>query len=111
MVKTGETLGEIAQLYNVSIEEIAAANGITNFDSLDVGQELIIQTGAANSGDNGNANTPPGAGEQVHIVQAGDNLFRIGLRYGFTAEELAAYNNISNVARIDVGQVIKIPPK
>ena len=29
----------------------------------------------------------------------------------FTAEELAAYNNIADVTRIDVGQIIRIPPE
>lgn len=49
-------------------------------------------------------------GETIHVVQPGDNLYRIGLRYGFTAEELAAYNGIANPDRIDVGQQIRIPP-
>ena len=51
------------------------------------------------------------SGETIHVVQAGENLFRIGLRYGFTAEELAAYNNISNVNLISVGQEIRIPAR
>jgi LysM repeat protein len=49
-------------------------------------------------------------GEIVHIVQAGENLYRIGLRYGFTAEQLAAYNGIPNVNVISIGQQIRIPP-
>lgn len=49
-------------------------------------------------------------GEIIHVVQAGENLFRIGLRYGFTAEELAAYNGIANPNWISVGQQIRIPP-
>ena len=57
------------------------------------------------------ASTAAPTGEQIHTVVAGDNLFRLGLRYGFTAQELAAYNNIPNVNIIYVGQQIKIPPK
>jgi LysM repeat protein len=56
------------------------------------------------------APTQASTGETIHIVQAGENLYRIGLRYGFTAEELAAYNGITNPDRIDVGQQIRIPP-
>lgn len=59
--------------------------------------------------------TPPGqttgTGETIHVVQAGENLFRIGLRYGFTAQELATYNGIPNVNLIYVGQEIRIPPR
>jgi len=49
--------------------------------------------------------------ETIHVVQAGDNIFRIGLRYGFTAEELMAYNGISNPNSLYVGQQIRIPPR
>lgn len=48
-------------------------------------------------------------GEQVHIVQAGENLFRISLRYGCTVAEVAAYNGIVNPDYISVGQEIRIP--
>jgi LysM repeat protein len=109
VVQAGETLGYIAQLYGVSLEDIVAANNIVNVDVLDVGQTLIIKSGAAAE----TAETPPtdGTGEQVHVVQAGENLYRIGLRYGFTPEELASYNNIPDMTRIEIGQIIKIPPK
>ena len=51
------------------------------------------------------------SGESIHVVQAGENLFRIGLRYGgCSAQKLATYNNIPNVDRIYVGQEIRIPP-
>jgi LysM repeat protein len=55
--------------------------------------------------------TAASTGETIHIVQAGENLYRIGLRYGFTVAELAAYNGITNPDRIDVGQQIRIPPR
>jgi LysM repeat protein len=45
-----------------------------------------------------------------YVVQPGDNLFRIGLRFGFTVNELAAYNNIANPNLIYPGQVILFPP-
>jgi len=49
------------------------------------------------------------SGEQVHTVQAGENLYRIGLRYGCTVAELSAYNGIANPNYINVGQQIRIP--
>ncbi len=42
IVKKGETLSEIASKYNVSIEDIMAANNIENPDRLRVGQKLFI---------------------------------------------------------------------
>ncbi len=44
-----------------------------------------------------------------HVVQAGENLFRIALKYNYSQYYLAKYNGISNPALIYVGQVIRIP--
>ena len=44
-------------------------------------------------------------------MQAGENLYRIGLQYGFTVEELATYNNLANPNSLSVGQQIQIPPQ
>ncbi len=106
-VKAGDTLGQIAEDFDITLEELVAANGITNIHSLDVGQVLVIPVPGTVS------TTPPAdteTGERTHIVKAGENLFRIGLAYGFTVEELADYNNIADPTRIEVGQEILIPP-
>lgn len=105
-VQAGDTLGAIAQQYGVSINDIALANNLANIDTLDVGQQLIIPApGSVVAG----TTTPPQTGEQEHIVQAGDNLYRIGLLYGFTVDELVTYNNLTNPDQLEVGQVIRIP--
>lgn len=44
-----------------------------------------------------------------HVVQPGENLFRIGLQYGLSWVTLAQYNGITNPNNITVGQTIKIP--
>jgi LysM repeat protein len=53
--------------------------------------------------------TPEAAAGGVHIVQAGENLFRIGLRYGCSVQQLSSYNGITNPNRISVGMEIMIP--
>ena len=45
----------------------------------------------------------------THTVAPGENLFRIGLKYGMSWVPLAIYNNIPNANLIYTGQVIKIP--
>ena len=52
---------------------------------------------------------PPTTGTTTHIVQPGENLFRIALRYGTTVEALAQANNITNPSLIYVGQELAIP--
>lgn len=48
-------------------------------------------------------------GGGTHTVQAGENLFRIALRYGVRWDVLARLNGIINPNRIFIGQVLLIP--
>lgn len=45
----------------------------------------------------------------THTVAPGENLYRIGLKYGMSWVTLAAYNNLPNANYIRVGQVLQIP--
>jgi LysM repeat protein len=47
--------------------------------------------------------------QQTHVVQTGENLFRIALQYGTTVDALAYANGISDPTTIYVGQVLSIP--
>jgi len=47
--------------------------------------------------------------EVVHVVQAGENLFRISLRYNVTMAAIAQRNGIYNLNLIYVGQRLVIP--
>ena len=46
---------------------------------------------------------------RTHTVSAGENLFRIGLRYGVPYQTLATCNGIADATRIYVGQQIAVP--
>lgn len=48
-------------------------------------------------------------GSVIHVVQPGDNLFRIGLRYGVTVNALVAANGLRSPHHIYVGQRLVIP--
>jgi len=53
--------------------------------------------------------TPPPPAYRTHVVQAGENLFRIALNYGVNMYALAQLNGIVDLTRIYVGQVLIIP--
>lgn len=112
-VQQGETLNSIAQQYGVSPDEIAAANNLTNANELTTGQVLVIPAPGSVVVDQSGGGVPEAtaapSGQQVHVVQPGENLFRISLRYGKTVDEVAAYNGIANPHFIYPGQVILIP--
>lgn len=124
-VQAGENLYRIALKYGVTVDAIAQANNITNPNLILVGQVLVIPTTAVVLTPTPVA-TPVGTvtpaavptatpvpvappAETVHIVQPGENLFRIALRYNLTTSVLAAYNGIANPNLIYAGQQIRIP--
>ena len=95
IVQRGETLYSIARRYGVDMWTIARVNGILNPNRIYVGQRLVIPKGQ------------PAA--TVHIVQRGETLTRIALRYGVDAWTIARANGITNLNHIYVGQRLTIP--
>lgn len=51
------------------------------------------------------------ADPNLYIVQSGDTLWDIARAYGTTVEKLAAYNEIEDTRKIQIGDVINIPPE
>jgi len=54
------------------------------------------------------ATEPPQGGFVTYVVQPGDNLFRISLRYGVSQQEIMAANNMTSTT-VRVGQELRIP--
>ena len=57
----------------------------------------------------GCASRPPAEHPTYHVVATGENLYRIGLRYGVSAAEIARANGIGDVTQLHVGQRLLIP--
>jgi LysM repeat protein len=95
IVQPGETLYSLARRYGVDVWTLASANGLVNPNRIYVGQRLCIPT-----------HRPAGV---VHVVQPGETLSGIALRYGVSMWALAAANNLTNPNHIYVGQYLSIP--
>lgn len=117
-VQAGENLYRIAAQYGTTVQAIVAANSITNPSLIYAGQQLIIPgTTATVTPVPPPASTPvatatpapPPATEIIHVVQPGENLFRVALKYNLATAVVAAYNGIANPNLIFVGQQIRIP--
>ncbi len=104
IVQPGEYLNLIARRYGVSPEAIMRANNIQDPNLLYPGQKLIIPAPGAVPGSSGSSPS-----RKIHIVQRGETLQSIALKYGVTVQELAAANGISNPNFIYVGQRLVIP--
>ncbi len=92
VVKPGDTVSSIAELFDVSQGTVLAANDLKKGSSLKVGQELIIL---------------PVTGIK-YIVKKGDTLAGIAKRYGGDITEIANYNGIDD-ATLATGDIVIIP--
>ena len=102
---TGDTVYSLAQRYKTTAENLSAANCLVSFD-LPAGYALyvpavptvtVIPCG------------PPAGWVKTHIVQPGDNLYRIALSYGLTYPQLQRANCMGGSITIYAGQRLWVP--
>lgn len=93
VVKSGDTVYQIARRYSTPADDIISANQLQNPDVLSVGQALIIPSHEAR-----------------RAVSRGDTLYSIARRYGVSLPRLIAANpQIADPNRIYPGQTVIIP--
>jgi LysM repeat protein len=109
-IRAGDTLSSIAQQFGLSVDTLAAANDLPANGWIYSGWQLKIPTGGINAsrGNSGIAPTRAATTSTAYIVQPGDNLFRIALRYGTSTQALALANNLSTYF-VFSGQRLIIP--
>ena len=96
VVKSGETLSGIAAKYKLSVAKLSALNGITNPNMIRPGQKLLL------------AEEPPQP--RSHTVHNGENLSYIAANYGVTVAAIVHLNELADINRLKIGQVLNIPP-
>jgi LysM repeat protein len=92
VVHEGDTLGEIAAMFGVSVNTITWANNMTG-KNVRVGQELVIL---------------PISGVR-HTVKSGDTLQTISKKYNADLDDILSYNDIPANAKLTLGDTIIIP--
>jgi uncharacterized protein YkwD/LysM repeat protein len=108
-VQPGDTLSTIGERFGMAWETIAAANNLTQWSLLQIGQTLVIpgQGAASTRPDVVDAGTQ--ASELQYIVRSGDTLSSIAERYGVSWQMLAAVNNLTDASVLHIGDLILIP--
>lgn len=106
-VQPGDTLFSLAVRYGTTVDAIVQANGLTSASQIYAGQQLTIPLGEQPA----EQPSPPSTGGTEYVVQPGDRLFRIALRYDMGWTRLAEYNGITDPNSIYPGQVLQIPPQ
>lgn len=92
-VKSGDTLYQIAQSNNTTVDEIKKLNNLTS-NTLRVGQILKLPS--------------PLLPVDTYIVKSGDSLYKIANQYNTTVDELKRINNLTTNI-LSIGQVLKLP--
>lgn len=92
-VQSGDTIGNIAQYFGLSVNTVLWENGLTAKSYIKPGNILRILpiTGV------------------TYKVARGDNLAGIANKHGVTSEDIMKMNNLANANQIKIGQALIIP--
>ena len=89
IVKKGDTLYKIANMYGTTVDNLKALNNLKN-NNLSIGQNLIVPSK-----------------NKIYIVQKGDSLWSIARKYDTTVDSIKRNNNLSTNV-LQIGQKLKI---
>lgn len=93
VVRSGDTLSEIASMFEVSANTILWANNLSSAKDIHPGDTLVIL---------------PVSGVQ-HTVKSGETLASLAKKYGGEAEDIASFNGLDAGTPLVVGKTIIIP--
>lgn len=113
IVKSGDTLGEIAQTYELKLDDLVRWNNIDNPNQIRIGQKIELSGHqAADPGDAepGNPSPQPSQGQdRTYVVKSGDTLSGIAQAHQTSWQLLASHNNIADPNLVAAGQELIIP--
>ncbi|MEZ4864642.1 MAG: LysM peptidoglycan-binding domain-containing protein [Caldilineaceae bacterium] len=107
-VQPGNTLADIATIYGLSWQQLAAANGLGEYSVLSVGQELRIPKPLEQSSAPTESSATAPSPLAYHEVVSGDTIISIALLYGIDWQQLLAMNNLTESSVLSLGQKIRI---
>ncbi len=92
-VQDGDTIASIAATFDISVNTVLWANGLSSRDIIKVGDHLTILpiTGV------------------LHTVQSGDTVLAMADQYDAKATDIIDYNSLDEEAKLSIGQKILVP--
>ena len=104
IVKVGDTITSISKLYSIDKEFIIKLNDLKNENYIYVGQNLKISKTNEITKNHSYQNN-------YHLVQKGENLTEISLKYGLELKNLIEINNLEDKDSIEVGSKLFLRDK
>ena len=98
-VRAGDSFSAVARRYGVSVQALAAGNGLDWRQPLLIGVVLRVPL----------RSSAPGLRGGVYVVRAGDTLIGIAVHYRVSLGRLAAANGIDPAGVLPVGARLRIP--
>jgi LysM repeat protein len=89
-ISKGETVSSIARMYDVSIESLLLANGLSKESTIRAGDYLIIPT-------------------EKHRISTGETLSSIARKYNVSVGSLLQANQLRRNSTIQAGHYLIIP--
>lgn len=112
-VLPGDTLYSFARAAGVSVEALAAVNGLSPPYTLRVGETLILPPAgagyprAAATADPVTQVAQQTAGDGLHVVGQGETVYSIARRYNVDLESFIAMNGLAAPYTIGIGQTLR----
>jgi len=100
-IRAGDTIYNLANRYNVSVDDILRANPGIDPNNLQIGQVICIP-----------AATPPQPscpGGMLYTIKAGDTIYNLANRYNVSVDDILKANPGIDPNNLQIGQVICIP--
>lgn len=105
IVQKGDSLWNIAQKYNTTVNNLKKLNNLTTND-LYIGQILLVPENITNSPDNNEVSN------NTYTVKVGDSLWSIAQKYNTTVNNLKRLNNLtSDILMVGQNLIVKEPPE
>ena len=99
-VSAGETLWDIAKLYDVAVDDLKLVNSKSNQSLLSINETLLVPLG--------DPKITTFIPYQTHIVSEGDTLWSLGRKYDIAPIEIARNNQLSINGVLSVGVALNI---
>lgn len=102
IIKSGDSLYYLAQIYETTVEDILAINPGINPNNLQIGQRICIPEG-------GQSPSKCPEGTFPYTIKKGDTLYDLARKNNTTVEEILKANPELRPNNLKIGQVICIP--